>query len=77
MVETHPSQSVKDAVSTIQTPGFGTESEDEWKTFTKTIDTLESPVFAIDKTGVVNIWNKAMEAIDRCTVKRNGGKRKS
>ncbi len=74
MVETHPSQSVKDAVSSIQTPGFGTESEDEWKTFTKTIDTLESPVFAIDKTGVVNIWNKAMEQLTGVPSKEMVGK---
>ncbi|MCK7520910.1 MAG: PAS domain-containing protein [Ignavibacteriales bacterium] len=39
------------------------ESEDDWKTFTKTIDTLESPVFAIDKAGVVITWNKAMEQL--------------
>ena len=74
IVETHPSQSVKDAVSTIQTPGFGTEPEDEWKTFTKTIDTLESPVFAIDKTGVVNIWNKAMEQLTGVPSKEMVGK---
>jgi PAS domain S-box-containing protein len=59
--ETPSSKSVKDAVSTLQTTTLGTESDDEWKTFTKTIDTLENPVFAIDKTGVVIIWNKAME----------------
>jgi PAS domain S-box-containing protein len=63
MHETRSSKSVKDAVSTMQTTAFGTESEDEWKTFTKTIDTLENPVFAIDKTGVVIIWNKAMEQL--------------
>ena len=74
MVETHPSQSVKDAVSTIQTPGFGMESEDEWKTFTKTIDSLESPVFAIDKTGIVNIWNKAMEQLTGVPSKEMVGK---
>ena len=74
IVETHPSKSVKDAVSTIQTPGFGTEPEDEWKTFTKTIDTLESPVFAIDKTGVVNIWNKAMEQLTGVPSKEMVGK---
>lgn len=60
---TQSSKNVKDAVSTMQTTAFGTESEDEWKTFTKTIDTLENPVFAIDKTGVVIIWNKAMEEL--------------
>jgi PAS domain S-box-containing protein len=57
------SKRVKDAVSTLQTTTIDTESEDEWKTFAKTIDTLENPVFAIDKTGVVIIWNKAMEQL--------------
>ncbi len=63
MHKTQSSKNVKDVVSTMQTTAFGTESEDEWKTFTKTIDTLENPVFAIDKTGVVIIWNKAMEEL--------------
>ncbi len=61
--ETQSSKSVKDVVSTMQTTTSGTESEDEWRTFTKTIDTLENPVFAIDKTGVVIIWNQAMEQL--------------
>ena len=61
--ETSSSKRVMDAVSTLQTTSIDTESEDEWKTFTNTIDTLENPVFAIDKTGVVIIWNKAMEQL--------------
>jgi PAS domain-containing protein len=61
--DTASSKSVIDAVSTIQTTSIGTEAEDEWKNFTKTIDTLEYPVFAIDKTGVVIIWNKSMEQL--------------
>ena len=52
---------MKDAVSTTQQTAFVTETDDDWKKFAKTIDTLENPVFAIDKTGVVIIWNKAME----------------
>ena len=61
--ETLSLKSVKDAVSSLQTTTIGMESEDEWKTFTKTIDTLENPVFAIDKTGVIIIWNKAIERL--------------
>jgi PAS domain S-box-containing protein len=68
------SKSVNDAVSTMQSTAFGTESEDEWKTFTKTIDTLENPVFAIDKTGVVIIWNKAMEELTGVQSKEMIGK---
>jgi len=77
LVQTHETPSskiVKDVVSTIQTTTFGTESEDEWKTFTKTIDTLENPVFAIDKTGVVIIWNKAMEQLTGVPSKEMVGK---
>jgi PAS domain S-box-containing protein len=68
------SKSVKSAVSALQTTTIGTESEDEWKTFTKTIDTLENPVFAIDKTGVVIIWNKAMERLTGVQSKEMLGK---
>jgi PAS domain S-box-containing protein len=71
---TQSSKNVKDAVSTVQTTAFGTESEDEWKIFTKTIDTLENPVFAIDKTGVVIIWNKAMEELTGVQSKEMVGK---
>ena len=39
------------------------ESADNWKEFAKTIDTLENPVFAINKAGVVIAWNKAMEQL--------------
>jgi PAS domain S-box-containing protein len=68
------SKSVNNAVSTMQSAAFGTESEDEWNTFTKTIDTLENPVFAIDKTGVVIIWNKAMEELTGVQSKEMIGK---
>jgi PAS domain S-box-containing protein len=71
---TQSAKNIKDAVSTMQTTAFGTESEDEWKTFTKTIDTLENPVFAIDKTGVVIIWNKAMEELTGVQSKEMIGK---
>jgi len=71
---TQSSKNMKDAVSTVQTTAFGTESEDEWKIFTKTIDTLENPVFAIDKTGVVIIWNKAMEELTGVQSKEMVGK---
>jgi PAS domain S-box-containing protein len=57
------SKSVEEAVSSFQTTASVTESDDEWKTFTKTIDTLENPIFAIDKTGVVILWNKAIERL--------------
>jgi PAS domain S-box-containing protein len=61
--ETASSTLLEERVSSLQTTTSGTESEDEWKTFTKTIDTLENPVFAIDKTGVVILWNKAIEQL--------------
>jgi PAS domain S-box-containing protein len=72
--DTASSKGMKDAVSTIQTTGIGTESEDEWKIFTKTIDTLENPVFAIDKTGIVIIWNKSMEQLTGVPSKEMVGK---
>jgi PAS domain S-box-containing protein len=39
------------------------ELSDDWKEFAKTIDALDSPVFAINKAGVVIAWNKAMEQL--------------
>jgi PAS domain S-box-containing protein len=57
------SKSVSTGISPVQTIIPGTELEDDWKTFSKTIDTLENPVFAIDKTGVIITWNKAMEQL--------------
>ena len=57
------SKSIEDAVSSLKTTESGTESDDDWKTFTKTIDTLENPIFAIDKTGVIILWNKAIERL--------------
>jgi len=62
-LESLSSKSVEEAVTSLQTTASGTESDDEWKTFTKTIDTLENPIFAIDKTGVVILWNKAIERL--------------
>jgi len=72
--ETPSSKRGKAAVSTLQTTTIDTDTEDEWKTFTKTIDTLENPVFAIDKTGVVIIWNKAMEQLTGVKSKEMVGK---
>jgi len=61
--DTLSSKSVDEAVTSLQTSATDTESEDEWITFTKTIETLENPVFAIDKTGVIILWNKAIEQL--------------
>ena len=61
--ETNSSKIIKDAVLTLQITTIGTKHEDEWNNFTKTIDALENPVFAIDKTGVIIIWNKAIEQL--------------
>jgi PAS domain S-box-containing protein len=54
----------------------GGEPEDDWKTFSHTIDSLESPVFAIDKTGVIITWNKAMEQLTGFSAKEMVGKGK-
>jgi PAS domain S-box-containing protein len=55
---------------------IGGEPEDDWKTFSHTIDNLESPVFAIDKTGVIITWNKAMEQLTGFSAKEMVGKGK-
>ena len=68
------SQSEITAVSTVKTAVTGTEPEDEWDTFSNTIETLENPVFAIDKTGVIITWNKAMEHLTGVTAKEMVGK---
>ena len=54
----------------------GAEPEDDWRTFSHTIDNLESPVFAIDKTGVIITWNKAMEQLTGFSAKEMVGKGK-
>jgi len=41
----------------------GDEPADDWKEFVRTIEALENPVFAINKSGVVIAWNKAMEQL--------------
>jgi PAS domain S-box-containing protein len=67
-----------EAISAIPAPAALTdaESEDDWKTFTHTIDNLESPVFAIDKTGVIIAWNKAIEQLTGFSAKEMVGKGK-
>jgi PAS domain S-box-containing protein len=72
--EPQASTSESAAPSSIQTALAGPEHEDEWKTFSNTIDTLENPVFAIDKTGVIITWNKAMEQLTGVSAKEMVGK---
>ena len=50
------------------------ESSDDWKEFAKTIEALDSPVFAINKAGVVIAWNKAMEQLTGFEAKTMMGK---
>ncbi|MFY9800801.1 MAG: PAS domain S-box protein [Methanoregula sp.] len=64
------------AVSLVQTALTGLEPEDDWKTFSDTIDALENPVFAIDKTGVIITWNKAIEQLTGISSKEMVGKGK-
>jgi PAS domain S-box-containing protein len=47
---------------------------DDWEEFAKTIDALDSPVFAINKAGVVIAWNKAMEQLTGFETKTMMGK---
>jgi len=62
------------AVSTVQAVVAGSEPEDDWKSFSNTIDALEHPVFAIDKTGVIITWNRAMEQLTGVSSKEMVGK---
>jgi len=65
------------AVSTVQAVQAvvaGAEPEDDWKSFSNTIDALEHPVFAIDKTGVIITWNRAMEQLTGVSSKEMVGK---
>jgi len=62
------------AVSTVQAVVAGAEPEDDWKSFSNTIDALEHPVFAIDKTGVIITWNRAMEQLTGVSSKEMVGK---
>ncbi len=50
------------------------EPTDNWGEFAKTIDTLDSPVFAINKAGVVIAWNKALEQLTGFEAKTMMGK---
>ena len=74
--EAPASVSVYSALPSPQSVTCSTESDDDWNTFTKTIDTLENPVFAIDKTGVVIAWNKAIEKLTGVSAKDMVGKGK-
>jgi len=47
---------------------------DDWEEFAKTIDSLDSPVFAINKAGVVIAWNKALEQLTGFEAKTMMGK---
>ena len=49
-------------------------SSDEWKSLAETIKTLENPVFAIDRHGVVIAWNAAMEQLTGVNEKAMLGK---
>jgi PAS domain S-box-containing protein len=49
-------------------------SSDEWKSLAETIKTLENPVFAIDRQGVVIAWNAAMEQLTGVNEKAMLGK---
>ena len=66
--------SVPGDVTSPQLATRSMESEDDWNTFTGTIETLENPVFAIDKTGVVIAWNKAIEKLTGVSAKDMVGK---
>lgn len=62
------------AVSTVQAVVAGAEPEDDWKSFSNTIDALEHPVFAIDKTGIIITWNRAMEQLTGVSSREMVGK---
>jgi PAS domain S-box-containing protein len=49
-------------------------SSDEWRSLAETIKTLENPVFAIDRQGVVIAWNAAMEQLTGVNEKAMLGK---
>ncbi len=61
-------------VSAVPTVMAGAEPEDDWKSFSGTIDALEHPVFAIDKTGVIITWNRAMEQLTGVSSREMVGK---
>jgi PAS domain S-box-containing protein len=61
-------------VSAVPAVMAGAEPEDDWKSFSGTIDTLEHPVFAIDKTGVIITWNRAMEQLTGVSSREMVGK---
>ncbi len=46
-----------------QVPAPSPASSEEWKFLAETIKTLENPVFAIDRHGMVITWNAAMEQL--------------
>jgi PAS domain S-box-containing protein len=61
-------ESLTQTVQNIEVPA------DDWKEFAKTIDALDSPVFAINKAGVVIAWNKAIEQLTGIEAKTMMGK---
>jgi PAS domain S-box-containing protein len=63
-----------DPIPSLATPS--PISSDEWKSLAETIRTLENPVFAIDRSGVVIAWNAAMEQLTGINEKEMLGKGK-
>jgi len=63
-----------EGTAAVQAVVAGAEPEDDWKSFSNTIDALEHPVFAIDKTGVIITWNRAMEQLTGVSSKEMVGK---
>jgi PAS domain S-box-containing protein len=61
-----------DPVSSVTSPSPITS--DEWKPLAEMINTLENPVFAIDRWGVVIAWNAAMEQLTGVNEKAMVGK---
>ena len=47
-------------------PGTGSPQKEEpadWKGLVETVQTLDNPVFAVDKSGIIVAWNHALEQL--------------
>jgi PAS domain S-box-containing protein len=68
--------SAKTVPAAVQAPSSAPAKTDayDWKGLVDTIQSLENPVFAIDKSGTVIAWNKAIEQLTGVEASRMVGK---
>jgi PAS domain S-box-containing protein len=71
---TPPAPPAAPAASATAPPLPAKEEAADWKGLVETVQTLDNPVFAVDKKGVIIAWNKALEQLTGVTAAAMIGK---